>query len=93
MNIELTILAQDIQETEYLDKDDAITRALARAGRPDLRCAGTDIVISSDEDDEVVVISGAEFEKFNNKVQSMYFVKRGYEEGTIEDFTVTLQFN
>jgi hypothetical protein len=86
VKIVLNILASDIKETDYLRASDcAITRALLRAGYPNLIDCGTEI---SKKKSKLIVDSYIPF-NYNilaNKVMEMY-----EDKGEIEDFTYEIE--
>lgn len=99
-NITLEIKASDINETWYSDsKDCAITRALHRAGFPDLRDSGKYIL--NDEDRKVTKPEDKDYYELGNRVIRMYHynINKKFPENpypTVEeptDFSVTLTLN
>lgn len=84
----LNILASDIETTDYMEADDcAITRALVRAGRPDLVDTGLAISVRGSIIGDLVKLGNPTYRELSDKVVSMY-------EGNSkpEDFTHTLIF-
>jgi hypothetical protein len=73
----LNILALDIQTTGYLNaRDCAITRALARAGRPDLIDEGVDIIKYSKDypkKERVTYYGNKDYFELSEKVHDMYY--------------------
>jgi len=88
--LKLTILANDILTTNYTDGQDcAITRALARAGRPDLMDDANQIIKKIDKTNlseneimlqtEVVIYpNNLGYQKMEESVYGMYNAKRGH---------------
>ena len=79
MKVTLEILASDILETSYTDaRDCAITRALARAGFPNYRECGTEIVDREVDgenykyDIKLLKAKSKRYQKLSNRVKSMY---------------------
>ena len=86
--VTLHILAEDIKTTSYLNGNDcAITKALHRAGHPELQHSGL-FIIKDKEDSFDVVCNDDEHRTFTKKVQDMY---NGRTE--IKDFSATLNLN
>lgn len=90
MELKLRILAKDIRETNYNhSKDCAITRALERAGRPDLKDEGVDIVYK--ETREVFTDKeNPSYLELSNKVVDLYKLKRFGRIKEIKGFNHTL---
>jgi hypothetical protein len=89
-SITLKILASDILTTNYTDSQDcAITRALARAGRPDLQDDANQIIkkLNVSESDEfgdiereiVIYSNNIGYQKMEESVYGMYNAKRGQQ--------------
>ena len=88
MKIQLDILAEDIKETQYANaKDCAITRALNRAGYPNLRDGGI-IIKDMETGNTVIGYTNPDYAGLAGKVSYMYM---GWLP-TI-DFSVTLDLN
>ena len=96
--VTLTILANDILETNYLNSSDcAITRALKRAG---LNYEDSGIGITHVGSNEEVSIDNSQYKNLVDKVLGMYFTKYkvGFPNASnvkplpIEDFTFELTF-
>lgn len=92
--LELHILAQDIRETHYTSRDCAITRALHRAGRTDLRDAGIEIL---DEQSKRIIGAGdSNYLELRERVRAMYrgaseqVYGKGYEVLEPQDFIYQL---
>lgn len=102
--LKLTILAEDILNSEYINGQDcAITRALARAGRPDLMDDANQIIVKVDlhqpfvQRDVVVPPSNEQYQLMQDAVFGMYRNKDGsdYEEEIIypvQDMEFTIEF-
>jgi hypothetical protein len=98
--VELQIHEKDFHETEYQQTDDcAITRALTRAGYPQLRDAGIDIV--DREDEGIVVCNGSSYKEMSDRVLRMYRYlgkemeynfKNTFLTEKPQDFTAVLEF-
>ncbi len=72
MEIKIKILAEDIRNTNYFSsKDCAITRALHRAGYPNLRDCGVSIMNDNDGSRSNIMNHG-EYMKMTDKVINMY---------------------
>ena len=70
--LELHILAEDILEVSYFDgKDCPITRALARAGHPELHDSGNEIV-NDETSKKIIDRRDPTYETLVNRVISMY---------------------
>lgn len=86
--VTLEILASDIKETEYTNsKDCAITRALARAGYPELEDQGL-VIANKDSWEYVIKRDNKKYAELSVKVADMYMGRR-----EIEDFTHVLELN
>lgn len=87
--ITLNILASDIKETDYYNSEDcAITRALSRAGRPDLQDVGRGI-----EYKDLNIINRFVTDWSNPSYQDLVetvLLMYGYKNP--EDFTYTLTY-
>jgi len=95
-SITLKILASDILSTNYTDAQDcAITRALARAGRPDLMDDANQIIIKTDTKVPFVVRniivppSNEQYQEMQDAVYGMYFDREKYP---IQDMEFTIIF-
>lgn len=79
MEIPLTILAQDIKETNYMDSSDcAITRALSRAGLSNYWHAGTSIREPADEGEDRDILcteNNSNLRVLSTEVWNMYLNK------------------
>ena len=92
--LKLTILASDILNSEYTNGNDcAITRALARAGRPDLMDDANQIIIKTDvhtdfvKRDVIVPPSNEQYQEMQDAVYGMYFDREKYPVQNME-FTI-----